>query len=199
MSAPILVVEDNADNLKLISWTLEDRGYAFASVGNAEEAIAILDRGTFGLVLMDISLPGMDGKEATRRIRANPRTAALPVIAVTAHAVLGEADLGALDRSAHGSDAEVSRFVGCGRARRLGQAVALDHRYAERVEELDDVRRERSSSGDADPKAAAQPLAHLCEHEPVGQPLLPSEDAGHGLALSADTARASSPCRWPCS
>jgi CheY-like chemotaxis protein len=92
MSAPILVVEDNADNLKLISWALEDRGYTFASVGNAEEAIELLGRGTFGLVLMDISLPGMDGKEATRRIRANPRTAALPVMAGTAHAVLGEAE-----------------------------------------------------------------------------------------------------------
>ena len=92
MTASILVVEDNADSLKLIAWALEDQGYPFQSVGNAEDAIDLLGHKRFGLVLMDISLPGMDGKEATRRIRANPRTASLPVIAVTAHAVLGEAD-----------------------------------------------------------------------------------------------------------
>ena len=92
MTASILVVEDNADSLKLITWALEDQGYPFQCVGNAEDALALLGHQCFGLVLMDISLPGMDGKEATRRIRANPGTAALPVIAVTAHAVLGEAD-----------------------------------------------------------------------------------------------------------
>jgi two-component system, cell cycle response regulator DivK len=92
MTTSILVVEDNADSLKLIAWALEDHGYTFQSVGNAEDAIELLSHHCFGLVLMDISLPGMDGKEATRRIRANPDTAALPVIAVTAHAVLGEAD-----------------------------------------------------------------------------------------------------------
>jgi two-component system, cell cycle response regulator DivK len=92
MTGSILVVEDNPDSLKLIAWALEDEGYAFQSVGNAEDAIELLGHERFGLVLMDISLPGMDGKEATRRIRANPGTASLPVIAVTAHAVMGEAD-----------------------------------------------------------------------------------------------------------
>jgi two-component system cell cycle response regulator DivK len=92
MTASILVVEDNADSLKLICWALEDQGYAFQSVGSAEDAIELLGHECFGLVLMDISLPGMDGKEATRRIRANPGTAALPIIAVTAHAVLGATD-----------------------------------------------------------------------------------------------------------
>ena len=92
MTTSILVVEDNADSMKLIAWALEDQGYSFKSVGNAEDAIELLGHRSFGLVLMDISLPGMDGKEATRRIRANPPTAALPVIAVTAHAVLGETD-----------------------------------------------------------------------------------------------------------
>ena len=50
----------------------------------------LLEKQAFDLVLMDISLPGIDGKEATRRIRANPRFARLPVIAVTAHAIKGE-------------------------------------------------------------------------------------------------------------
>jgi two-component system cell cycle response regulator DivK len=92
MTASILVVEDNADSLKLITWALEDQGYTSKSVPCAEDAIELLGRERFSLVLMDIALPGMDGKEATRWIRANPPTAALPVIAVTAHAVLGETD-----------------------------------------------------------------------------------------------------------
>ena len=67
------------------AWILEDEGYAFEGVGSAEEGLASLERGSFDLVLMDIALPGMDGKEATRRIRAEPRFAGLPVIAVTAY------------------------------------------------------------------------------------------------------------------
>jgi CheY-like chemotaxis protein len=92
MSAKILVVEDNPDNMKLFAWTLEDEGYAFEGVGTAEEALIALGRRPFDLVLMDISLPGMDGMEATRRIRAQPRFAGLPILAVTAHAARGEAD-----------------------------------------------------------------------------------------------------------
>jgi two-component system, cell cycle response regulator DivK len=92
MSATILVVEDNADNRKLFEWLLEDEGYAFECVGSAEEGLEALRARPFGLVLMDVSLPGIDGKEATRRIRSDPRLAVLPVLAVTAHAVAGEAE-----------------------------------------------------------------------------------------------------------
>ncbi len=86
----ILVVEDNPDYLKLMAWALEDAGYRFESVVTAEAALAALAGRRFDLVLMDISLPGMDGKEATRRIRADGRHAGLPVVAVTAHAGAGE-------------------------------------------------------------------------------------------------------------
>jgi CheY-like chemotaxis protein len=89
-AANILVVEDNADNMKLFAWTLEDEGYAFDGVGSGEEALEALARTPYDAVLMDISLPGIDGKEATRRIRSQPRWAGLPVIAVTAHAIKGE-------------------------------------------------------------------------------------------------------------
>jgi len=82
----ILAIEDNPDNMELFAWILEDEGFAFEGVGSAEEGLSSLERGSFDLVLMDIALPGMDGKEATRRIRADPRFARLPVIAVTAHA-----------------------------------------------------------------------------------------------------------------
>jgi two-component system, cell cycle response regulator DivK len=88
----ILVVEDNPDNRKLFEWLLEDEGYAFECVATAEEGLAALAARPFGLVLMDVSLPGMDGKEATRRIRSDPSLADLPVFAVTAHAVRGETE-----------------------------------------------------------------------------------------------------------
>jgi len=86
----ILTIEDNPDNMELFAWILEDEGYAFLGVGSAEDGLAALERGSFDLVLMDIALPGIDGKEATRRIRADPRFARLPVIAVTAHASKSE-------------------------------------------------------------------------------------------------------------
>ncbi len=92
MSASILVVEDNPDNMKLITWVMEDEGYALTCVGSAEEALEAVDKESFDLVLMDISLPGMDGKEATRRLRSKPEFDSLPILAVTAHAVKGEAE-----------------------------------------------------------------------------------------------------------
>ncbi len=92
MSTTVLVVEDNPDNMKLFEWTLEDGGFAFEGVGSGEAALEALERRPFDLVLMDISLPGMDGKETTRRIKSQERFARLPVIAVTAHAIKGEAE-----------------------------------------------------------------------------------------------------------
>ena len=90
MSAAILVIEDNPDNMKLFRWTLEDEGYDFTGVHSAEEAFEKLETATFDLIVMDISLPGMNGKEATRRLRADPRFASLPIVAATAHAVKEE-------------------------------------------------------------------------------------------------------------
>ncbi len=91
MTATILVVEDNPDNMKLFRWTLEDVGYDFTGVGSAEEGLELLNQQPFDLVVMDISLPGMDGIEATRRLRADPRYASLPIVAATAHAIKEEA------------------------------------------------------------------------------------------------------------
>lgn len=89
-SAAILVVEDNPDNMKLFAWTLEDQGYDFQGADSAEAAFEILQRRRFDLILMDISLPGIDGKEAVRRLRDDSRYADLPIFAVTAHAIKGE-------------------------------------------------------------------------------------------------------------
>lgn len=90
MSQKILAIEDNSDNMKLFQWALEDEGYDFTGAGSAEEGLDLLEHQVFDLIVMDISLPGMDGKEATRRIRNDPRFRDLPIIAATAHAVKEE-------------------------------------------------------------------------------------------------------------
>jgi Response regulators consisting of a CheY-like receiver domain and a winged-helix DNA-binding domain len=90
MNAHILVVEDNPDNSKLVSWILEDEGYEVTCVESGERCLALLDKGSFDLILMDISLPGISGKEVTRRIRQIPRLQKLPILALTAHAIEAE-------------------------------------------------------------------------------------------------------------
>ncbi len=89
----ILVVEDNPDNMKLVTWILEDEGFNVVGAETAEDGLEILGNQAFDLILMDISLPGMDGKEATRKIRQDPVYNAykeLPVVALTAHAAKEE-------------------------------------------------------------------------------------------------------------
>lgn len=90
MGSKILVVEDNPDNMKLVTWILEDENYIVTGVNCAEDCLTTMEQEEFDLVLMDISLPGIDGKEATRRLRAQERFQALPIIALTAHAIKGE-------------------------------------------------------------------------------------------------------------
>jgi len=87
MGASILVVEDNPDSRKLVVRLLHQEGFHGEAVESAEEALVRLDQRSFDLVLMDIRLPRMDGKEATRRLRQDPRFRDLPVIAVSAHVV----------------------------------------------------------------------------------------------------------------
>ena len=92
MSKSVLVVEDNPDNQTLVTWILEDAGYEIVCSATAEEGLAVLQKRPFDVVLMDISLPGMDGKEATRQIRQMEVYRDLPIIALTAHAVKGETE-----------------------------------------------------------------------------------------------------------
>ncbi|TVZ41992.1 response regulator receiver domain-containing protein [Alteromonadaceae bacterium 2753L.S.0a.02] len=89
-SKAILVVEDNPDNQQLVTWILEDEGFQITCVDSAEEGLEMLEIKNYDMVLMDISLPGMDGKEATQKIRATPHLKDIPVLALTAHAVQGE-------------------------------------------------------------------------------------------------------------
>ncbi|GLS24596.1 response regulator [Marinibactrum halimedae] len=90
MAHKILVVEDNPDNQKLVSWILEDEGYEYKCAATGEESLSLVDEERFDMVLMDISLPGMDGKETTRKMRERSNLKGLPIIAVTAHAIKGE-------------------------------------------------------------------------------------------------------------
>ncbi len=92
MGRKILVVEDNPDNMKLVTWILEDEHYEVTGVFSGEACLEQVQRDAYDAVLMDISLPGIDGKEATRRLRAMEQFRALPIIALTAHAIKGEDD-----------------------------------------------------------------------------------------------------------
>jgi CheY-like chemotaxis protein len=85
----IAVVEDNADNRLLLQALLADR-FDLVEYDNGVDALAGLCASLPDLVLLDISLPGMDGNEILTRIRADPALAKLPVIALTAHAMSGD-------------------------------------------------------------------------------------------------------------
>jgi CheY-like chemotaxis protein len=85
----IAVVEDNADNRLLLQALLAER-YELVEFDNGVDALAGLSASLPDLVLLDISLPGMDGNEILARIRADERLRALPVIALTAHAMAGD-------------------------------------------------------------------------------------------------------------
>jgi two-component system, cell cycle response regulator DivK len=83
----ILYVEDNEDNLYMLSNRLTRRGYQVVLARNGEEGIAMARSEEPSLILMDLSLPVIDGWEATRRLKAEAATSAIPVIALSAHAM----------------------------------------------------------------------------------------------------------------
>jgi two-component system cell cycle response regulator DivK len=90
--AKILLVEDNEMNRDMLARRLKRRGYEVISAGDGQEGIAMARAGPVDLILMDMSLPVLDGWEATRLLKADPRTHSTPVIALTAHAMPGDRD-----------------------------------------------------------------------------------------------------------
>ena len=88
--AQILVVEDNEKNMKLFCDVLQATGYRTLEATTGGEAVALATEHSPNLVLMDIQLPDIDGVEALGRLRANGRTASLPVLALTAQAMEGD-------------------------------------------------------------------------------------------------------------
>ena len=86
----ILVVEDNEKNMKLFRDVLSATGYRTLEATTGGEAVELATEQAPDLVLMDILMPDVDGVEALRRLRADERTAAIPVLAVTAQAMQGD-------------------------------------------------------------------------------------------------------------
>jgi two-component system cell cycle response regulator DivK len=112
----VLIVEDNEKNLKLARDVLRFNGFRTVEAASGEEALPIAREHLPDLVLMDIALPGIDGVEAARQLRAAPETAAIPVVALTA-SVMGT------DRA---------RFVGAGFAGLIAKPIDV-LRFPEQV------------------------------------------------------------------
>ncbi len=89
---PILIVDDNPVNLKLARVTLAIEGYDVRGAAAAEEALVLLASFRPRLILMDLQLPGMDGLTFTRRLKADPATRGIIILALTAYAMKGDED-----------------------------------------------------------------------------------------------------------
>lgn len=90
MSAKVLLVEDNTINAEMLSRRLAKRGYTVSLAEDGLQAIARAQSESPDLILMDVSLPELDGLEATRRLKADPATASIPIIVLTAHAMVSD-------------------------------------------------------------------------------------------------------------
>lgn len=88
----VLLVEDNEMNRDMLSRRLMRRGFEVEVAVDGQEALAVVSVAEPALVLLDMDLPIVDGWEVARRLKADPRTAAIPIIALTAHAMVGDRD-----------------------------------------------------------------------------------------------------------
>jgi CheY-like chemotaxis protein len=88
--ATILVVEDNDMNMQLAEYLLEEGGFAILKASSGEEALELTGRVLPDLILMDLHLPVLDGLSVVRRMKSEPRTQRIPILALTAHAMRGD-------------------------------------------------------------------------------------------------------------
>ena len=88
----ILYVEDNEDNVFMLTHRLSRRGFEVLVAGDGEQGVTRATEEKPALILMDLSLPVLDGWEATRQLKSNPATQNIPVIALSAHAMPGDAE-----------------------------------------------------------------------------------------------------------
>ncbi len=86
----VLIVEDNLDNYELVRFLLERSGYETVWAHSGKEGLEMIKKNPPDLVIMDLSLPEMDGWTATQHIKSDPKTANLPVLVLTAHTLPGE-------------------------------------------------------------------------------------------------------------
>lgn len=114
MPLRILLVEDNPENRDMLSRRLIRRGHALSFALDGEEAIRLTQAELPDVVLMDLSLPVMDGWEATRRLKSDAATRHIPIIALTAHAMVGDRER-ALEAGADDYDTkpvDIERLLG---------------------------------------------------------------------------------------
>jgi CheY-like chemotaxis protein len=120
----VLVIEDNASSLELVTDVLTLAGFRVLQARTAAPGIALAQREQPALVLMDLSLPGMDGLAATRILKQDPLTQQIPVLALTAHAMKGDEERA----RAAGADGYLTKPIDIGHlteaVRRLISAVA---------------------------------------------------------------------------
>ncbi len=90
MAERILIVDDNPTNLKLVTYLMQQSGYDVTTAADANDAMASIRTTPPDLILMDVQLPGIDGLELTRRLKADPATKPIVIIAVTAYAMKGD-------------------------------------------------------------------------------------------------------------
>ena len=86
----VLIVDDNPTNLKLVTYLVKTHGHDVVTAGDAEAALASIATQRPTVILMDLQLPGIDGLELTRRLKADPVTRPIPIIALTAYAMKGD-------------------------------------------------------------------------------------------------------------
>jgi CheY-like chemotaxis protein len=107
MQKRILIVDDNPTNLKLVTYLVRANGYDVDTAADAEQAVAAIRANRPALILMDLQLPGVDGLELTRRLKADPATHDIRIIAVTAYAMKGDQE----KALAAGCDAYVTKPI----------------------------------------------------------------------------------------
>jgi two-component system cell cycle response regulator DivK len=90
MSKRILVIEDHEENRRILGYLLDSAGLEMIVAVTGEDGVAAAEKERPDLILMDIQLPGLDGYEATRRIKANPALRHIPIIVVTSYALSGD-------------------------------------------------------------------------------------------------------------
>jgi CheY-like chemotaxis protein len=90
MATKILVIEDNEQNLYLVTFILEAHGYEVIQARNGYDGIAIAEQVSPALILLDIQLPKMDGYAVARELKSKPNLGAIPIVAVTSYAMVGD-------------------------------------------------------------------------------------------------------------